>query len=391
MRLIIKILAVIVAILASLVALALWNPVATSRIIWPGIEDWMLKEPFLGITADGSVQPHLFPIQSTGVSTQAVVDAARTFIASLNSEQRGRLQFPVDDSEWRRWANIHISTRQGVGFLEFDETQAEAAINLLRAGLSAKGLATAQDIMKLEGHLADLMDDHKQYGEKRYWLTIMGQPSETEPWGWQLDGHHLIINYFVLGDQVVMTPTFMGSEPPVARSGRFAGTAILEAELQAGLTLMKSLDAEQQSTAILSTDKTVNNNRGELFQDNARVPYEGLRFEKLNAEQGDLARSLIALYINNLRADQAQIKRAEIEQYWGETFFAWVGATEAGSVFYYRIHSPVVMIEFDHQLPVALDGPKLPTRDHVHTVVRTPNGNDYGKDLLRQHLLLHPH
>jgi hypothetical protein len=24
-------------------------------------------------------------------------------------------------------------------------------------------------------------------------------------------------------------------------------------------------------------------------------------------------------------------------------------------------------------------------RTHIHTVVRTPNGNDYGKDLLRQH------
>jgi hypothetical protein len=24
-------------------------------------------------------------------------------------------------------------------------------------------------------------------------------------------------------------------------------------------------------------------------------------------------------------------------------------------------------------------------------VVRTPNGNDYGKDLLRQHYLAHPH
>jgi hypothetical protein len=28
-----------------------------------------------------------------------------------------------------------------------------------------------------------------------------------------------------------------------------------------------------------------------------------------------------------------------------------------------------------------------PTHQHIHTVVRTPNGNDYGKDLLRQHYL----
>ena len=39
-----------------------------------------------------------------------------------------------------------------------------------------------------------------------------------------------------------------------------------------------------------------------------------------------------------------------------------------------------MLIEFDHQLPVALPG-----RLHIHSLIRTPNGNDYGKDLLRQH------
>ena len=59
----------------------------------------------------------------------------------------------------------------------------------------------------------------------------------------------------------------------------------------------------------------------------------------------------------------------------------------------YRIHSPVVLIEFDHQTPVALRHLEQgkPTREHIHTVVRTPNGNDYGKDLLRQHYQQHPH
>jgi len=68
---------------------------------------------------------------------------------------------------------------------------------------------------------------------------------------------------------------------------------------------------------------------------------------------------------------------------------------EDKSVFYYRIHSPVILIEFDHQVPVGMrqvvSDPKTPFRDHVHCVVRTPNGNDYGKDLLRQHYLRNPH
>jgi hypothetical protein len=53
------------------------------------------------------------------------------------------------------------------------------------------------------------------------------------------------------------------------------------------------------------------------------------------------------------------------------------------------VHSPVILIELDHQTPVALPGERVPSRDHIHTVVRTPNGNDYGKDLLRQHLEQH--
>jgi hypothetical protein len=55
----------------------------------------------------------------------------------------------------------------------------------------------------------------------------------------------------------------------------------------------------------------------------------------------------------------------------------------------------VILIEFDHQQPVGLrhliENPALPTREHIHTVVRTPNGNDYGKDLLRLHYQQHPH
>ena len=31
------------------------------------------------------------------------------------------------------------------------------------------------------------------------------------------------------------------------------------------------------------------------------------------------------------------------------THFSWVGSPEPGGVFYYRVHSPVILIEFDHQ------------------------------------------
>jgi hypothetical protein len=91
----------------------------------------------------------------------------------------------------------------------------------------------------------------------------------------------------------------------------------------------------------------------------------------------------------------AKVKMEEVRRHIDNTWFAWIGGTEPKSVFYYRIQSPVILIEFDHQLPVGLrhlaPGSRAPEREHIHSVMRTPNGNDYGKDLLRQHYQQHPH
>jgi hypothetical protein len=67
-----------------------------------------------------------------------------------------------------------------------------------------------------------------------------------------------------------------------------------------------------------------------------------------------------------------------------ETWFAWMGGTGPSDPFYYRLHSPVVLIEFEHLPGVAFDNPE-PSRHHIHTVLRTPNGGDYGADLLGEH------
>jgi hypothetical protein len=85
---------------------------------------------------------------------------------------------------------------------------------------------------------------------------------------------------------------------------------------------------------------------------------------------------------------------SQVEEHIDDTYFAWIGEWEEDSVFYYRIQSPVILIEFDHETPVGLRHiypPDVPYKEHIHAVVRTPNGNDYGQDLLRQHYEQHPH
>ena len=107
----------------------------------------------------------------------------------------------------------------------------------------------------------------------------MGKPSATEPWGWQLDGHHVIINYFVLGDQVVMTPIFVGLRAGDApTSGKYKGTAILQDEQNAGLALINALGRRAAREGASSTPtKTGNNNLSEAFKDNVVLDYAGVR------------------------------------------------------------------------------------------------------------------
>jgi hypothetical protein len=348
-----------------------------------------LAEPFRGVTTDGTVRTGLFGIESTGVSTAPVKAAAEAFLAGLTQEQKKAATFAVTDDEWRRWANVHRYVRQGVAFRDMDERQRGLAIGLLQASLSAKGLKLSRDIMHLNETLAELTQRPDEYGEYLYWITVMGTPSATEPWGWQLDGHHLIINYFVMGDQVVMTPTFMGSEPVFAEGGKYQGTRILDAEREKGLALLNALNPAQRAAAILDATKTGNRNQTELFRDNVVIPLAGVRANALDARQKALLTELIAEFVGNMADGHARVKMSEVRRHLDDTWFAWIGGTAADSAFYYRVHSPVILIELDHQTPVALPGERVPARNHIHTVVRTPNGNDYGKDLLRQHLEQH--
>lgn len=354
-----------------------------------------LATPFRGITANGDAMPGLFQISPSGVSTEPVRNAAERFIASLNNVQLAKTMFPVDDLQWQKWMNQHFYVRQGISLQEMTESQRELAFGLMRASLSTRGFELTRNVMRLNETLAELAEDPIFLGEWLYFITIMGRPSATEPWGWQFSGHHAIINFFVLGDQVVMTPLFLGSEPVRATSGKYKGVMVLQQEQKGGLDMVRALPGAQQQRAILSFSKTGNNNLTEAFKDNVVLDYAGIRAKDLESPARKQLRDLVQLYVSNMDDGHARAKMSEVEKHIENTWFAWVGGTQENSVFYYRIQSPVILIEFDHQRPANLakfaKDPNVPTQQHIHCVVRTPNGNDYGKDLLRQHYLTHPH
>ncbi|MGZ8921448.1 MAG: DUF3500 domain-containing protein, partial [Limisphaerales bacterium] len=215
----------------------------------PGLNIPANLEPYKGITTSNGLERGLFQIKSTGVSTEPIRLAAEAFFAGLTDDQRRITTFPVDSPEWRRWDNRHSPPREGVRFQDMTEAQRNLAFELLRASLSAKGLQQTRDIMRLNETIREMTQRLDEYGEFLYYITVMGKPSATEPWGWQLDGHHCVINYFILGDQVVMTPNFMGSEPVRAESGKHKGTVVLQEEQDKGLAFMRALNPDQQKKA----------------------------------------------------------------------------------------------------------------------------------------------
>jgi hypothetical protein len=280
--------------------------------------------------------------------------------------------------------------RHGMPFFEMTDEQLDRAFALLKESLSAQGFDTARDIMRLNETVMEMTGKLDEFGEDLYWLSIMGEPSTMEPWGWQIDGHHLNVNYFVLGDQVVMTPAFLGSEPVFAQSGKYAGTRVFKAEEERGLAVIRSLSAEQRHRAVVSADLP-KDLFTTAFRDNLELSYEGIGYDELTTAQHDLLLRLIDVHIGRLRPGHAQAKMAEVRRHLRDTHFSWRGGVRVDSVFYYRIHSPVLLIEFDHQAGQAFPQYKDHYRDHIHVIVRTPNGNDYGKDLLRQHYEHSPH
>ena len=354
-----------------------------------------LSQEFRGIETTMGKELGLFPLKATGVSTEHILNAVEVFLNSLSPEQKNRTKFAINDQEWRKWSNVDngIYTRQGVSIKEMDKEQRKNAFDLMQASLSVKGLELSKDIMKTDQTLREYNNGDSAYDEELYFFTIMGEPSAKEPWGWQIDGHHLVINYFVLEDQVVMSPVFMGGEPIITTTGKYKGNTLFQDEQNLGLSLMQSLSQEQRKKATMSSIKDHNDIQAEASKDNITLNYSGIIFSDLTNEQQEALLHLAEQYVNNMKEGFSQVKMEEIKAHLDATWFAWVGNISEDAVFYYRIHSPVVLIEFDHQGIVGMpkNGHIGPSRQHIHTIVRTPNGNDYGKDLLRQHKEAHHH
>ncbi|MFK7917356.1 MAG: DUF3500 domain-containing protein, partial [Ilumatobacter sp.] len=323
--------------------------------------------------------------------------AALSFLAELTPDQRERATFDMTSHEWRTWINVHMNHfRHGVMLEDLSADGRRRGLDLLRATLSESGYTTARAVMTINQFIVDLGADPDSFGAWPYFVSIFGEPGGNEPWGWQLDGHHLNLNCVVVDDHVTLTPCFMGSEPRRVRTGPLAGHSVFDDEERGGIDLIRSFDAAQRERAILRAsimpdelprhlkDPFDGRMQAGAFHDNLVAPYEGVPGSDMTDAQRNIMQVLIASYVARAPADRAERQMQNISNHLDDTWFHWMGGTGDHDPFYYRVHSPVVMIEFDHHPGVVFDN-RHPTRNHIHTLLRTPNGGDYGHSLLAQH------
>jgi len=366
---------------------------------WKGL----LAKPFKGITTNGAILTGLFSLVSENAPTEKALNAIMYLLDQLSAEQINRACFDVRSEQWRNWQNteIYVETH-GLRLEELEPPVRDSVMAVIKTSLSARGYEKTRDIMQLNRVLGDLVGGPGVMGEWSYIFCLFGTPSINEPWGWQLFGHHLTLNCLFIDRQMVLTPTFMGAEPTFADDGPFKGIHAFQDEERVGLELMRSFSPQQQSTALIASSMVGGDlpdgrrhladglHLGGAHQDNRIIPYEGLIGAELTLPQRRDLIGLIQEFICTLPPGPLEARMTDIDRHLDETHFCWIGSREERKPFYYRIQSPVILIEFDHHAGVYLTNTE-PATFHVHTLVRTPNGNDYGTDLIRQHYNEAPH
>ena len=351
-------------------------------------------EPFVGITSDGVPVPGLFRIADEGFDPQPATKAARAYLDISPETERIKAVSPISSANWRLWSNAFPTfPEHGVRLADLTTSRRESALDIMRQSLSAVGYRRLRGAMVLNRELGQYLNAYRDsLTEWCYWFTLFGEPSIEEPWGWQLAGHHIDVHCLILGEQLVLTPTFLGAE--------FRSDEIFIENRCNALEFINSLSPSQQRRAVLYDSMSTGSlpqhlsgvvdgrHRGGAGRDNAVLPYEGLRADGLSAGQRELLVSLVESHLDLLPAGSLAARRHQIEQQLDQGWFCWIGAISSDEPFYYRVHSPVVLVEYDNHSGIFIDNDS-PEPFHVHTIVRTPNGGDYGKNLLAQHYALH--
>jgi hypothetical protein len=340
--------------------------------------------------------------------TARIVSAANAFLSTLSDKQRQSVAYAFDDEQQRaRWSNLPIGMvpRGGISLKEMTPAQRTAAMALMSTALSKRGFEKIQQIM--DGDEANKIAEANgpqgppgrgsppdgrgkggppfgggrggpggggpQFGKDNYYISMLGTPSEINPWMLQFGGHHLAVNMTISGASGILTPTLTGAQPALfTLDGKTVRPLGQESDKAAAL--LNGLDENQRKQAVL------NYRVADLVlgpgQDGKTIQPEGLQASSLSEKQKAMLLDLIAEWAGIVHEDAAKVRMAQIKADINQTWFAWSGSINVSPgtniASYYRIQGPHLVIEF---APQGLGGDPS---NHIHTMYRDPT-NDYGR------------
>ncbi len=323
------------------------------------------------------------PTAIASAPADRIAAAADRFLATLGDDLRAAAALPFDSPVRTDWHYIPRA-RPGVKLKQLNDQQKHAVHELLRSALSSRGYLKATGVIALEGILRDLTiaagHDGSGRDPENYSVIIFGSPHAVDaagtPWGWRIEGHHLSLNFTATtGEVVASSPAFIGSNPACVPTGPHAGWRLLAAEEDLARRLMGLLAPEQRAQAIIDggepEDIVLSPGRALDLGKPA-----GLSYRQMDAAQRDTLMELVREYAENNQGDlSSQLMDRIRARGPDEIRFAWAGGEKPGEGYYYRIHGPTFIIEYDNTQDHA---------NHVHSAWRDLE-HDFGVDLLAQH------
>ena len=319
---------------------------------------------------------------------QAMIQAANAFIASIEGEAGKRADALLDFDD-RRHFKYTPGDRPGLPLMAMSMPQREAAMALVKTGLSTDGFNKAENVRALEIVL-DALGDGNNRNPLLYFLAIYGTPSAEGDWAWHWEGHHLSLHYTVSKcNAVADAPSFYGANPAQvpnnlpggAQGAPAGGTRVLGEEEDVARMLAMTLSGDDQKRAMAIVDGQLREVQDSPNPVSPANP-AGLAASAMSPAEQEQLKAILAVYAENMSPDlaAARLKRIQDADF-SKVTFLWSGSLNAGQAHYYRIQGPTFLIEYLNQQGGA---------NHIHSVWRDFNG-DFGVDLLQLHLESVPH
>lgn len=323
----------------------------------------------------------------------AMAAAANTFLASLTPDQRAKAVFRFDDAERFDW-NESPRPRNGLQISALTDQQRELGIALLKTGVGEAGYQKVE-MIRARDPFMELLYGGNRFGPERYFFSIFGTPSGTEPWGWRFEGHHISLNYTIAGGEVLSVgPLFFGARPAdlqhageegradvktwndtarqmLARMPPALSAKVLAGEEDKARALVQSLDEKQRAIAIFERPekRTADMISGVNNRTAARLDRPGLYGRQMNQKQRGLLVALIEESLSHMPADVASARSRRLAKELDEVAFSWTGGTEPGQAHFYTVQGPWFLVDY------AQGRDNL--TNHTHTLWRELD-NDFG-------------